>query len=109
MKNILSILFIALILAPNVSFAEKYEVSANQWSFDLITDTCGAELREALEVIGLPADIIITYPKTISDKYFSIELKEPGSNEVSKYEFEYWTDYDEHLVCTGVEPMGFLE
>lgn len=109
MKNILSVLFVVLTFVPGVSFAEKYEVGAEQWSFKLITDTCMEQLEEAISMINLPATAIITYPEAIGYRYFSIEIRMPNSTEVSKYELEYWTEYDEQLVCERVEPMDWAD
>jgi hypothetical protein len=105
-KNLFFALFVTL--TPFVSFAEGYEVSKNRWSFNLITDTCGDQLEAAIKAINLPASTVITYPETIEHRYFSLEFRSPGSSEVSKYEFEYWTEGDEQLVCERVEPMDWI-
>lgn len=109
MKEIFSILLIVFNLLPATSFAETYEVSDEQWSFDLITDTCLDQLEVAIQSINLPASAVITYPETIGHRYFSIQVSVPGSSEVSLYELEYWTEGDEQLICEHVEPMGWSE
>lgn len=103
-----SVLISIMISAPLVSHAKSYEVANDAWSFKLITETCAQELEEAVAMIGLPASTIITYPETIGLRYFKIQLRAPGSSEVSEYEFEYWTDGDEQMDCTDVSPMGFI-
>lgn len=109
MKKLLSMMCVVFSLTPAASFAEKYEVGDERWSFALITDTCRDQLDEAIQMIHLPASAVITYPETIGHRYFSIQVGMPGSAKVSLYDLEYWTEGDEQLVCERVEPMGWSE
>lgn len=109
MKKVFSMFFVVLNLLPSAVFAQNYEVGTEQWSFDLITETCPDQLEEAIQMINLPASATIAYPETIGHRYFSIQVSLPGSSEVSSYELEYWSEGDEQLVCERVEPMGWSE
>jgi hypothetical protein len=106
LRHLFSMLIVLFI--PFFSYAEKYEVASEVWSFALITETCSDQLAQAISEITLPASTIITYPETMGDQYFKLQFQLPGQSELSVYEFEYWTENDEHLVCERIEPVDWV-
>ncbi len=107
MKSFSAIVFLLLVTSFN-AFATSYEVGEESWSFDLITETCSDQLEEAIASLDWPASTVITYPETMGYKYFKVLLTKPGQSQVFEYEFEYWTENDEHLVCNRIEPLDYI-
>lgn len=86
----------------------NYQISEDQWSFDLILDTCGDLLDEAIAELNLPEGAKITYPETMSDKYFKLQIEVPNSKKVAVLEVEYWVEDEDYLVCSGVSAVDYI-
>lgn len=87
----------------------NYQISDDQWSFNLILDTCGDLLEEAIADLKLPKGAKVTYPETIGDQYFKIQIQVPGSDYVAFLEFEYWPEDEDYLVCQNVSAIDYVD
>lgn len=95
----------------------KYYLGDETWSSNLLIDTCNEKLEEAI-AYGLrdyhgEATLVPMIPPTIGYKYFNITFKKvEGEGEVVVpdlvYQLEYWSEDDQHEICTRVEPVDFV-
>ena len=96
--------------------AEDYQLSKDEWSSKLLLETCSDELAEEInyvkESLDTEDEYIAIIPETIGYEYFHVAFKKakegmalPGG---FVYEFQYWTESDQHMECSRVEPQDFV-
>lgn len=89
--------------------------SNEQWDSKLLLETCPKELKNATEFVKKYVKndkLIAIIPKTIGYQYFNVTFKVLENGMATKdaftFEFEYWTEDDQHEKCTRVEAMDVL-
>jgi hypothetical protein len=99
--------------------ASQYEVDFDneQWSVQLLVETCKEELQEAIDLAleDLDGDFVAILPDTIGYQYFNVVFKKIDGNMVYsaefsdvEYQFDYLTEDDAHEKCTAVNPRRFI-
>jgi len=84
------------------------------WDVELLTETCPYRLKMAVEEVletlsSRDREIVALLPEKLGYQFFKVEFKELKNERIldletpTAYQFQYWTQYDEHKRCLKVE------